>query len=538
MKETSGHSPAALPPRGPNDNDHKTSPYFTGSSRFNKRNLRKWRVEEKELQRIMCEHAQPTHEAPNDFAECYNEFLQMINSLGLRNPEDNYDLDFENLPAQEDAGAKSSHLKSKCQADVFECLRKESHMGYVSSEASPEGSGRNARVKRVKSAPVKPFSIRKWQREFTDKYVKSVIRPRSGHTTEEVDKTDQDNISKTGPNRPTNVRLRPSSAPVRRKLNNKLPPTPEYVEEPASNLEEKSELKNNRRLSLPAERSYGRRHYTLPNNKFAYYDGTCNMRGRGHTADADKVENGNCGYRDWLKDGIEEARKMGGNLEKGQKIKSAKQKISSQILKQKPPKIPSKGRTSEHHGQRSHIRKTEKAQEAAEADDNLFLKGKPSEKIRKGNESAYLETTYNNLDFQLESVKGENTATEDVEEAETESHCDVEDNDDVNVKDDFVSRWKRDLAAEAPPSVFSRRTPIKIQLALSKLERQRELGQMVRDNSFPGESLVTREKIRQARQRLKVVATIQKVVAAASEVKETSEKPSTDHDLLRDINDL
>ena len=80
-----------------------------------------------------------------------------------------------------------------------------------------------------------------------------------------------------------------------------------------------------------------------------------------------------------------------------------------------------------------------------------------------------------------------------------------------------LPQWKRDLMIEAPPSVYTSREPIKVSVVMSKLQRQRELDQLVEVNVSDVKALAIRERVRKMRARMNVcntVDTIQHVIAA------------------------
>ena len=77
-----------------------------------------------------------------------------------------------------------------------------------------------------------------------------------------------------------------------------------------------------------------------------------------------------------------------------------------------------------------------------------------------------------------------------------------------------LPQWKRDLLIEAPPSVFSMRTPLKVGLVMSKAQRKRELEQMVDENIRDIRGLVDREHGRRMQARLKLFLTMNQMEQA------------------------
>ena len=86
--------------------------------------------------------------------------------------------------------------------------------------------------------------------------------------------------------------------------------------------------------------------------------------------------------------------------------------------------------------------------------------------------------------------------------------------DDSNEMTARMSQWRKDLMREAPPGIYSVNTPIKIHLAVSKSQLQKDLGRLVDEHSSNLRHLNDREHERRLQSRMNVYMTMKMVEKA------------------------
>ena len=250
MRKTTGFCKQGLPPAGPEDKDHKKSPYFQTLGHVSEKRLQKWKNEERALQRILISEEELRPPWEKDSVELAEETLShLLNLLGYDEEEAKKMLISlkENKEKKDDETNDESSIKSQASTfeekqttikgrgylhsasassfgamstasdpfgriDVFECLR-----DGTDSNSNPEitmngGRQRPFQSKGLASASAddfsrssrdSSFSLRDWEKQMTARYKKSLVNPRERRETP----------GETSDNK--SLKSRPKSAPVK-----------------------------------------------------------------------------------------------------------------------------------------------------------------------------------------------------------------------------------------------------------------------------------------------------------------------------------
>ena len=553
--ENSGNSSSGKPPSGPNDRAHETSPYFTNPGRLSMRRMCKWRVEEKQLQRMLREQEAsiPPFDIERD-SGYYKEFLEMLNSLGLSRAEDSRE---DNTvlalpPTQPPPSVTRDGREMKKKAgkdinmnkkgnyrggnprpvstepvDVFECLKSDSRSMNATEMADIEYIERTGPISstvRAKSAPcTTAFSVRQWEKDMVDNYIKIASRPASAITTSERKCRKK-------------LHARPNSAPVH--IQKDIKPT---VNSSVGELDTICERYTKHRTGPPKKprphsvncpRGMRKKNDSVagppkrPKSAIVFH--SLKAAPKYYKRGGHICENVTAIQKD-----TEEASEIGRDstkynrkaawVEQGKTVSitdapvEGTQKVDSNDLVPNALQIKFKPKWKSQspnldHPRDPHTRPTDSTKYV----NTLGVIHSDSESNHSSAERYQTGQSIQHTRFadSAESVNSEDTLLED---------------------GNHVSQWRRDLCKEAPPGLFSTRSEVKVNVTMSKVERQRKLDLMVRDHTYEIKTLIQKERMRKVKQRVKAVVTISKVDQAAQAAKAALSRPRTDRDLLREI---
>ena len=486
MRDTSGISQHSLRPGGPHDTCHQKSPYFQGCRAVDETRLHRWRVMEKQYQRRAREEKLKLHLPweKDPYANVDKSFKEVTQQLGYGQEHELYDLlhrvTAAQLPEKENmfCSKRSGKPAALSTNDVFECLR----------DFCPQDN--TSHIKKANRGLEKTandgFGVSKWERAVVDRYknmvtshntgekIKTPRRPKSaavllrehrerlgGYSEDNDGEENDDPLPK---NKPKAVKLRPHSAGTLRALTQ------------TGDVQERSAVMSARTAKKAVSITETATAMTVSEDPGITNSNLGDSQQEKRQAASAVTTNS--------RDRPRRSNKV--SFSEGDQLSSDKVLLPRAMTAPTKRKMRSVSESDLMMGERSRP--------------NTRHNSTPPSTLQRRDSGIFASPTPSN---------GESHSVFEYSDEECGKKSDK-----IFFLGRYMRQWQRDLLIEAPPGLYTPKSPVKVNVVMSKAQRTRALERLVGDNTSDLKTLVDKEYYRRLQSRVNVFLAVSSVQEA------------------------